>query len=165
MFEMRLSVPQIPAFTDGASAAVVADEQKKAMAWAVLRAKSEIVPLINSNTGLYAKSIMTMIYGESMSLIGRVFTPLSYPLALEGGATWPNNPPPIGPLRLWAQRRFGVDEGEATSIAWAVRRTLVRRGLAARHYFEGGYLLARQAILDNWSRMADRIAKRLGGGS
>lgn len=43
--------------------------------------------------------------------------------------------PPLRPLALWAQRKFGVDEGEAWRIARAVQRKIERDGIAPRWYF------------------------------
>jgi hypothetical protein len=43
--------------------------------------------------------------------------------------------PPIAPLVQWATRKFGVDEGEATAIAWAVAKKIAREGIAPRGFF------------------------------
>ncbi len=42
--------------------------------------------------------------------------------------------PPIGPLIVWATRKFGLDEDEAVRVAWAVRKKIEREGIAPRNW-------------------------------
>lgn len=161
--EIQLEAPHIGLLMGSEPARIIAEEQRTSMTAAVLVAKGEIVPLTPTNTGISRKSIGTMIYGEEQSLLGRVFSPLGHMLALEGGAHWTNLWPPIGPLRLWAQRKFSVSEEEATSIAFAVRRHLVRNGLYAEHFFAEGTAAAKPKIEDLWEKCLERITKRLAG--
>lgn len=43
--------------------------------------------------------------------------------------------PPIGPLRVWAARKFGLGDAEALSVARAVAATIAKRGIKPRHFF------------------------------
>jgi hypothetical protein len=162
-YSLDLFVPKTP-LTTGGGEEIVAQEQVKAMNWAVLKAKGEIVPRVPGNTGLSRKSIQTKIAGEKVELTGRVFSPLGHMLALEGGAHWPGPWPPVGPLRLWAERRFGVDEGEARSIAFLVARKLKRKGMTGRYFFKAGYEACKGAIEANWATSLLKIKVRLMGG-
>jgi len=161
--EVQLEAPHIDLLQGSKPYELIAEEQSKTMTAAVLVAKGEIIPLTPANTGITRKAMMTMIYGEDQSLVGRVFNPLGHALPLEGGAHWTNSGPPIGPLRLWAQRKFSVDEGEATHIAWGVRHELMKRGLFAKNFFKGGYILAKPKIEALWVKCLERITKRLAG--
>jgi hypothetical protein len=156
-----LRSPSIPLLEGGAGVQIVADEQTKAMRFAVLKAKGEIVPLTPKNTGLSAKSIATELLGVKVDLVGRIFSPLGHMLPLEVGARWKGKQPPTEPLRLWAERKFGVDEGEARSIAFAVARNLKRFGLVSRRMFSGGYKLAKPAITARWETALATIKARL----
>lgn len=42
--------------------------------------------------------------------------------------------PPIGPLIVWATRKFGLDEREARRVAWAVALKIEREGIAPRNF-------------------------------
>jgi hypothetical protein len=158
---IRLRQPSIPLVVSGAGVGIVAEEQTRAMRYAVLRAKGEIVPLTPANTGLSRKSIATDLRGDQMDLTGRVFSPLGHMLPLEAGARWPQKGPPLEPLRLWAERKFGASEGEARSIAFLVSRKLKRFGLVSRRMFSGGYKLAKPAITARWETALATIKARL----
>ncbi len=157
---LDLFVPKTP-LTTGGGEEIVAEEQVKAMNWSVLKAKSEILPRTPANTGLTRKAIQTAITGDKVELTGRVFNPLGHAMPLEAGAKWDGPWPPIEPLRLWAERRFGVDEGEARSIAFLVSRKLKRSGLRARAFFQGGYDASRAAIEARWALALLKIKQRL----
>jgi hypothetical protein len=160
-YEIELVSPQTP-LTTGGGEAIVAQEQIRSMNWAVLAAKGEIIPRTPATSGAYLrKATMTMVYGDKVELIGRVFNPMPYALPLENGAFWNGPYPPIGPLRLWAERKFGVDEGEARSIAFLVSRKLKAHGMAPRRFFFAGYEAAKPQIEAEWARANARIAKRL----
>jgi hypothetical protein len=44
--------------------------------------------------------------------------------------------PPIGPLVVWAMRKFGVTENEAHKIARNVAKKIAEEGIEPRHFFE-----------------------------
>jgi hypothetical protein len=157
---LDLFVPKTP-LTTGGGEEIVAQEQTRAMNAAVLLAKGEILPRVPANTGLFRKSIQTSVKGEKVELVGRVFSPMVQGLPLEMGAKWDGARPPVGPLRLWAERKFGVDEGEARSIAFLVARKLKAKGLSARHFFQDGYEASKSAIEARWAEGLLRIKSRL----
>lgn len=41
--------------------------------------------------------------------------------------------PPVEPIALWAKRKFGLTEKEALSVAWAVAKTIEKRGTPPHH--------------------------------
>jgi hypothetical protein len=170
--EITLDAPHIGLLQGSEPFRIIAEEQHKTMIAAVLVAKSEILPRTPKNYGILRKGMMSMIYGEEQTLVGRVFNPLGYALPIEGGAEWKfgtGNRKPGGKslwlesLRLWAQRKFGVGEGEAMGIAFAVRTKLIKRGLAPRHMFALGMIAAKPQIRDLWDKCLARVTKRLAG--
>lgn len=44
--------------------------------------------------------------------------------------------PPLGPLVVWAVRKFGVTESEAWGIAKSVAKKIATEGIEPRHFFE-----------------------------
>lgn len=161
---LDLFVPKTP-LTQGGGEEIVAEEQVKAMEFAVLKAKGEIVPKAPANTGLLRKSIITRVFmARKEDLLGLVATPMVQGLPLEMGAKWSGRQPPTEPLRLWAQRKFSVDESEARSIAFCVARKLKARGLAALHFFRDGYEAAKPAIEARWAQGLLKIRLRLAKG-
>lgn len=60
-------------------------------------------------------------------MTGVVGTPSAYALPVEDGAR--PHMPPVEPLVLWVRRKFGItDDDQAVSVAWAVARTIKKRG-------------------------------------
>lgn len=48
--------------------------------------------------------------------------------------------PPVLPLVLWVQKKLHVgDEKQATSIAWAIAKSIAKRGTQGVHMFEQGF--------------------------
>jgi hypothetical protein len=61
-----------------------------------------------------------------------------YAAPVETGAV-PHFPPPQA-LLLWVMKRFQPEnDKEAISIAWAVAKTIAKRGTSGAHMFEQGY--------------------------
>lgn len=56
---------------------------------------------------------------------------------LEYGGRWPNKPPPIEAITVWAQKKFNLPYAEAKKVAWPIRAAIKRRGLRPRLIMSG----------------------------
>lgn len=65
--------------------------------------------------------------------------------------------PPIAALHSWVQVKLGVtDQAQARSIAFAVARTIARRGTRQHAMFQRGLQQAEQAVLELVQRALDQ---------
>ena len=84
------------------------------------------------NTGMLRMSVQRTVLPKG----AQVFSDSPHFPFMEYG-TRPHFPP-IAPLVVWATRKFGVEEGEARAIAWAVAKKIAREGIEPRHFFAKG---------------------------
>ncbi len=64
----------------------------------------------------------------------------------------PGKMPPPGILEAWAYKKFRLSHNEARSAAWALARSIAKKGTKARPFFE-------PAVESGWRKMIDKIAK------
>ena len=64
----------------------------------------------------------------------------------------PGKMPPPDILEAWAYKKFRLSHKDATSAAWALARSIAKKGTKARPYFE-------PAVESGWRKMIDKIAK------
>ena len=64
----------------------------------------------------------------------------------------PGKMPPPDILEAWAYKKFRLSHKEARSMAWALARSIAKKGTKARPYFE-------PAVESGWRKMIDKIAK------
>lgn len=64
----------------------------------------------------------------------------------------PGKMPPPNILEAWAYKKFRLSHKEARSMAWAMARSIAKKGTKARPYFE-------PAVESGWRKMMDKIAK------
>lgn len=64
----------------------------------------------------------------------------------------PGKMPPPDILEAWAYKKFRLSHKEARSAAWALARSIAKKGTKARPYFE-------PAVESGWRKMIDKIAK------
>lgn len=79
---------------------------------------------------------------EIEQLRGRVFSSLPHAIVIDQGRR-PGAPmPPIDAIMLWVERTFGIssgfDDDELEQTAWAVAKSIARKGIKPRHYVEKG---------------------------
>ena len=60
--------------------------------------------------------------------------------------------PPPDILEAWAYKKFRLSHKEARSAAWALARSIAKKGTKARPFFE-------PAVESGWRKMIDKIAK------
>ena len=64
----------------------------------------------------------------------------------------PGKMPPPDILEAWAYKKFRLSHKDARSAAWALARSIAKKGTKARPFFE-------PAVESGWRKMIDRIAK------
>ena len=64
----------------------------------------------------------------------------------------PGKMPPPAILEAWAYKKFRLSHKEARSMAWALARSIAKKGTKARPFFE-------PAVESGWRKMIDKIAK------
>lgn len=64
----------------------------------------------------------------------------------------PGKMPPPDILEAWAYKKFRLSHKEARSAAWALARSIAKKGTKARPYFE-------PAVESGWRKMMAKIAK------
>ena len=64
----------------------------------------------------------------------------------------PGKMPPPYILEAWAYKKFRLSHKDARSAAWALARSIAKKGTKARPYFE-------PAVESGWRKMIDKIAK------
>ena len=64
----------------------------------------------------------------------------------------PGKMPPPDILEAWAYKKFRLSQKDARSAAWALARSIAKKGTKARPFFE-------PAVESGWRKMIDKIAK------
>ena len=64
----------------------------------------------------------------------------------------PGKMPPPDILEAWAYKKFRLSHKDARSAAWALARSIAKKGTKARPYVE-------PAVESGWRKMIDKIAK------
>jgi len=79
------------------------------------------------NLGLLRSSWTKEVTGERVTLIGEMFTPLTYGWPVERGRR-PGQMPPVDAIKLWARRKLGLSGDELEQAAYLIARAIGRRG-------------------------------------
>ena len=64
----------------------------------------------------------------------------------------PGKMPPPDILEAWAYKKYRLSHKDARSMAWALARSIAKKGTKARPFFE-------PAVDSGWRKMIDKIAK------
>ena len=143
---------------------IVREETETVMDIIVRRLEKEVVERTPRGVG-GAGGLAGSISGEVVSAGGRVTgivgTPVEYGVVVELGRRPGKRMPPTAPIALWAQRKLGLTEKEASSAAFAIARNIAAEG------FEGAKMFG-QAWDDNerWAQdmlysIPERVVRRL----
>lgn len=154
--KVEFQIPKTPLFT-GKGAAVVARELETAMEYSVNLAQQAIVPLTPVDRGMLRAGVQTSVLGESASLVGKVFNPLGYALAVELGAR--PHFPPVAPLEAWARRKLGQ-----AGLGFVIARAIARRGTKGALMFTRAFEKVKPRIEARFQLALQRIRERLEGG-
>ncbi len=69
--------------------------------------------------------------------------------------------PPVGPLTFWVEKKLGLTGKEATSVAYAIARTIAKKGTKGRHMFEKGFDAAESRVLSALKKIPADIDRRI----
>lgn len=113
-------------------------------------------------TGLLRESISTREPRRlDRAIIGEVGTSIAHAVPVELG-TRPHFPP-IAPLQDWAEAKLGLDADAARGAAFAIARTIARRGTKGAFMFQHGFARARAQVVQMYDQALLRIRNRLAG--
>lgn len=103
--------------------------------------------------GTLRSSIQPTVVRSASVIVGRVATnsPYAQPVELGSKPHWP----PIGPLLLWAKRKYGDPR-----VAYIAQRAIARRGGRAHFMFRDAFAEQRGAIFDLFAAAIDRLLQR-----
>jgi hypothetical protein len=116
----------------------------------------------------------TEVAGSSIeTLRGRVFSSLPYAIVIDQGRRPGAAMPPIDAIQLWVERVMGIpagfDDNESEQVAWAIAKSIAKKGIQARHFVDQGVAAAMPTLEAIFGAMGDAIAIALtepdGGGS
>ena len=159
---IEFKVPNVPLF-NGTSSKVIDEEFRQALNAGVLHLKGQIQPATPVGvTSHLRQGVQTSITGAATSLVGRVFDPVAYAMAVEGGSR--PHFPPVAPLQLWVRRKLGIgNEKEARSVAFLIARAISRRGTPAVRMFRNAWDANRDRVVGFFEAANARIVARLVG--
>jgi hypothetical protein len=99
------------------------------------------------------------------AVIGMVFTPLGYAKYIEEG-TKPREKghwPPIQPLTDWAHVVLGLDDQEARSAAFAIQRSIAKKGTKANPVWRKTWQAKQAKIREYFTNALSDITRDLAG--
>lgn len=142
----------------------------------MLRAATEIDLLVQGELmqilprgagGLHGAGLAGSVFREEHlvddGVIGMVATSQPYAEYVEVG-TRPHAPP-IQPLEDWVEAKLGLRDDEATSAAFAISRSIAKRGTRAQPVWQTTYQRLVPTIQAKLQQGIDRILGRLAGGN
>jgi hypothetical protein len=95
--------------------------------------------------------------GEEVT--GIVGTPAKYAEAVEYG-TKPHFPP-LEPLQYWVEKKLGLPEKEAKSVAFLIARKISVKGTEGSHMFEFAWEENKDRVEKMLNEIADEVVRRL----
>ena len=90
-------------------------------------------------SGNLRSSISHQILTGFPNLTGAVFSPLPYAIVMEEGRKPGAKMPPVAAIALWLYRKGIVtDRKEIRGAAWAVAKSIAKKGIEGKHMFKEG---------------------------
>jgi len=145
--------------------AVLARELHAAMQTSLLLIEADARQNAANDTGRLAGSITSQITGEGLNLIGQVGPSVRYGENVEYGRRVGAKAPPVDALMGWIRRhpRPGPHNRSQRSQAFALARSISRRGIRARPFLAPAYHKNRAAIIAAFERVGARVVAHLRG--
>jgi hypothetical protein len=139
----------------------------KAMQKSVIKVESEIKPLTPVGvSGNMRASIGSQVSSNGLgAVVGKVSSSLKdYPAVMEFGRK-PGRMPPVEALERWVQVKMRVPASELREVAFVVARSIARKGIKGRKFFERGFKASQSSILHYFAQALDDIAESLSIGT
>lgn len=159
---LEVRIPNTPLFR-GDGPRIVREELLAATEDGVNMVLGAVLPLTPVDQGILRGGFQTEVLGAAAggAILGRVYNPVIYAPAQEGGAK--PHFPPVAALEGWVRRKLQVSEKEVRSVAFLVARAIARRGLPAREFARRGLESVRARVNARFEQARSRIVERLGG--
>lgn len=133
----------------------------------MVRTTAHLQAEVQERTPTTHGTLRASIFGEvrafdgGFGVEGLIGTSLAYAPAVEHG-TKPHHPP-IEPLVDWARQKLALSGTEARRAAHAIAWKIARKGTEGAFMFRDTFNANRAQVLDEFGRMANRLAAGLGG--
>lgn len=118
--------------------------------------------------GLQGAGLVGSIFTEENVLvdnvIGMVASPMPYAQYVELGTGPRDLPPPFQPIYDWVRAKLGLDDEEAQSATYAIRRTIQKRGTRPQPVWARVLESKTMEVLVKIARGVERVLDRLGPG-
>jgi len=95
-------------------------------------------------------------YGEKIT----IGTPINYAEAVEYGSK-PHFPPWLDSLKVWVERKLGVDSSKSASVAFLIARKISKEGTKGAHMFEEGFKMSEPIIKKMLNEIPNEITRRI----
>lgn len=95
--------------------------------------------------------------GETVT--GIVGTPAKYAEPVEYG-TKPHFPP-LEPLQYWVEKKLGLPEKEAKSVAFLIARKISKEGTEGAHMFEDAWTEHKDKVEQILNEISDEVMRRI----
>lgn len=119
-------------------------------------------------SGKLRRSIVSTVSSKVIRAEGSVFSNLKsevYPNVMEFGRKAGAQMPPPEALERWVRLKLGVPAGRVASVAFAVARSIGRKGIKGRFFMRKGLDASRTRINEFFGRAIVNIVKDLSIGS
>lgn len=143
----------------------VARELHTAMTASLLLIEGSARQNASFDTGRLAGSITHTISGSGLALEGKVGPSVRYGAAVEFGRRAGARMPPVDALMGWVGRHPRPGRGSRRSQAFALARSIQRRGIRPRPFLRPAYRSNRTAISRMFQRAGVRMVASLQGRS
>lgn len=71
--------------------------------------------------------------------------------------------PPVAPITLWAQRKFGISEDEAKGAGFLIARKIFHHGTKGAHMFEKAWKQDQAWVMGQLNQITAAVVRRVNG--
>jgi len=141
--------------------ALLGRELTTAMESSLQTLEREVASRTPVNTGQLRSSIGHSIVSPFPDLVGQVGTPKEYGIVMEYGRKPGSRMPPVDAIQYWVVRKLQLSADEAESAAWAIAKSIAKKGIEGRHMFEEGLKVAEPTIQKIFNNAAGRATAQV----
>lgn len=141
---------------------ILGRELTTAMESALQTTEREVAQRTPVNTGQLRSSITHSVLIPFPNLTGSVGTPLEYGITMEYGRKPGSRMPPVAAIAYWLYRKKIVtDYREIRSAAWAVAKSIAKKGIEGRHMFRDGLAAATPTVQQIFNNAVGRATAQV----